>query len=258
MTRRPVRGARRAAAVLALALAASAGSAASAAAAPDFRGDFETGDLSQFRFIGEEEDGPWCSSCGTRPRVQSGVVDEGRYAAKWILRPDDRRAQLVADSERSWLGSDRFYAASIRFGSDWDWSDQEHETPKNFTILFNLRSSSARGSAFTVVPRSDGHLYLTRHRVLNGDAAERDLGPIPYERWMRFVFRVRLSEGSNGLVEVWRDGRRIVSDGGPTWRGSNGATFKWRIGPYYGPRFRSNRTLWMDDSRVGDSFPDVR
>jgi hypothetical protein len=241
-----------------LALGAFAASAAPAAAAPDFRGDFESGDLSAFRHIGEKQGGPWCESCGTPPQVQSDVVAQGSHAAKWVLRPGDRRSQLVARTARSPMGSDRYYAASIRFGRDWDWSDQEHETPKNFTILFNLRSNFAMGSALAVVPRSDGHLYLTPHAALNGKVPERDLGPIPHDTWMRFVFRVRLSKGGDGLIEVWRDGRKVVSASGRTWGGGGNPSFEWRIGPYYGPRFTSNRTLWMDDSRVGDSFADVR
>jgi len=250
-------GGRRMRAAVATALVALAAPVAPAAAEPVFRGDFETGDLSQFRYTGERQGGRWCPTCGTPPVVQSDVVAQGGRAAKWILRPRDRRSQLVARTQRSAMGSDRYYAASVRFGSDWDWSDEEHETPQNFTILFNLRSTASRGSALHVVPRSDGHLWLTPHHVMSGDVPERDLGPIPYERWMRFVFRVRLSKGGDGLIEAWRDGRKIVSARGATWGAGGNPRFEWRIGPYYGHRFTSNRTLWMDDTRIGETLEDV-
>jgi hypothetical protein len=68
---------------------------------------------------------------------------------------------------------------------------------------------------------------------------------------------VRLSRG-DGLIEAWRDGRKVASEPGPTWVRGGSPTFKWRVGPYYGPRFTSDRTLWADDSRVGTTFEDVR
>jgi hypothetical protein len=255
MSRIAPRRTRRVLAATTLALAATA---APAAAAPDFVGNFETGSLSQFRFIGEEQDGPWCTGCGTRPQVQDDVVVEGRRAVRFVLRPDDRRAQLVAEEPIARLGDERWYGASLRFGRDWDWSDHEPETSRNFTILLNLRSNAARGSALSVIVRSDGHLHLS-HRTRPGGGEERkDLGAIPYETWMRLVFRVRHSSGGDGLIEVWRDGRRIVSVGGPTWVRGGSPTFKWRVGPYYGDRFTSDRTLWADDSRVGETYDDVR
>ncbi len=254
MTRPTRRRTRRVLAATALALSAAA---APAAAAPDFRGDFESGDLSQFRFIGEEQDGPWCTGCGSRPQVQSAVVDQGSRAARFVLRPGDRRAQLVAEEPQAELGEERFSGGSVRFGRDWDWSDHEPEASGNFTILFNLRSSASRGSALSVVVRSDGHLYLS-HPTRGGDQALEDLGAIPYEDWIRFVFRVRLSRGGDGLIAVWRDGRKVVSADGPTWTRGGRPSFKWRIGPYWGSRFTSTRTLWMDDSRVGETYDDVR
>jgi hypothetical protein len=241
---------RRALAVAGLVLATSA---TPAVAAPDFRGDFETGDLSQFRLLGETQGGSWCTGCGTDPDVQSAVVDQGSHAARFVLRPRDERAQLVAEEPAAELGDERWYGASLRFGRDWDWEEHEPARPRGFTIVLNLRSNASRGSALSVVVRSDGHLHLSHP----GGELE-DLGPIVGERWTRLVFRVRLSRGGDGLVEAWRDGRRVAAVDGATWRRGGRPTFKWRVGPYYGPGFDASRTLWADDSRVGRSYADVR
>ena len=39
--------------------------------------------------------------------------------------------------------------------------------------------------------------------------------PIPFGRWVDFVFKVRQSTGSTGLLQAWMDGNQIVNHSGP-------------------------------------------
>lgn len=63
----------------------------------------------------------------------------------------------------------------------------------------------ANGRDFVVRVRGDG---------LSGkiDYAQQ---PIPFGRWADFVFKIRQSTGSSGMLQVWMDGNQIVNHSGP-------------------------------------------
>jgi hypothetical protein len=77
--------------------------------------------------------------------------------------------------------------------------------------------------------------------------------------WSDWTFRVKWSHRSDGLIQVWRDGEKIVDRRGPnTYNDESGIYFKTGL---YKPHWKNEnsdtstttrRTLYVDDVRIGD------
>jgi hypothetical protein len=97
----------------------------------------------------------------------------------------------------------------------------------------------------------------TIHRALWRGSVSRDLG-----EWVDWVFRVRWSDGMDGLVEAWKNGQLIISDAGPnTARAGDLAPyfkfgiykFPWRQSSQEAPSPVTRRTLYVDEIRIGSA-----
>jgi hypothetical protein len=86
-----------------------------------------------------------------------------------------------------------------------------------------------------------------------------DLGPLPKGRWIDFVYHVKWSYQSDGLLEVFQDGKRVVYKKGPN-------SYNDDLGPYmkigmYASGIRSKpekydfdqQVLYFDEVQVGDA-----
>jgi hypothetical protein len=198
--------------VLVVAVPVTGDSRQPATAAPgiDFRGDFETGDASQFSNL----------ECAN-PRQQFGLVTapvrQGRYAARFQTAPGDTwdngtircLAARYDTNERE--GDDYYYAFSVYFDSApaYNLIWELHTRAEIYTVNQNL---SVVPHALEVV---DGRL---EYRLLTGPAkwdgstwtgwahAEPDIpltGSIPVRTWIDFVVHIRFTQSDRGLLEVW-------------------------------------------------------
>lgn len=82
-----------------------------------------------------------------------------------------------------------------------------------------------------------------------------DLGPAVKDFWHQYVFHIKHSMGSNGLIEVWQNGEKVISKTGPS---SNSLIQpKWKIG-IYKPTWEnrstntSKRVLYYDNVKIGN------
>src|SRR5690606_30394256 len=82
-----------------------------------------------------------------------------------------------------------------------------------------------------------------------------DLGPAIKDFWHQYVFHIKHSTGSNGFVEVWKNGEKVVSRSGKTSRLSSQPN--WKIG-IYKPTWEhrstntSKRVLYYDNVKIGN------
>ncbi len=82
-----------------------------------------------------------------------------------------------------------------------------------------------------------------------------NIGSVEKGRWEDFVFHVKWSYKADGLLEVWRNGTKVLHYTGPTCYNDALGPFLW-IGMYkYGNFARSNstkRVVYIDEIRIGD------
>jgi hypothetical protein len=188
-------------------IAATTFSVSALAGEPLWRGDFETGDLSQ-----------WSPTLDTlagatdRLVVVGDPVREGRHALRATVKHGDlnnngARAEVVLRELEFREGDDRWFHWYTMFPADfvaspsWALLTQWHSHGFGVPVGFNLHGESL---SFRVM----GHQY--------DGAGQYDVGtlwkaPLERGRWNEYLLHVKFSENPNvGFVELWFNGAPVV------------------------------------------------
>lgn len=240
--------------LLVLTGASTAGSGASEATT-GWRGDFETGDQSQWKAVQ--------AKAHSRITVQSTVVREGRYAARVEVRRGDNNVAGSGSGERSELfigssttggfeGQEQYWAWSTYFPPDFDapvglWNA--------FTQFHHSGTTGQVNVQFAVADRKRIEL-----RVLGGSVsapARRDLvlARLMRGHWYDFVFHVKWSSTRAGFVEVWVNGLRVVKKSSmPTLYSGQAVYLKHG---YYRRPYGGTTVVYHDGMRRGSRLSEV-
>lgn len=243
-----------------------------------FVNDFEDGN-----FTGN---GQWKGFYTERPnekaiQVVGSPAGTGK-AARFELNRNDkdvagsRRSELFSPTtDTGALSNDRWYGFRIFIPQDWqadpnssDIITQWHEYP-DFDLGEGWRSPPlylrARGDNFEVLTRWD-----SRPKTLkNTPEGSATLWQGAYKRgqWSEIVFHTKFSYKSDGLTEMWLDGKKAFSHKGPNYyNDAQGPYFKtgiykadWKWSPSKSS-VNNARVLYVDEVRVGNenaSYTDV-
>lgn len=183
-----------AAALLSVALAAPAPARASVL----WRGDFSTGDLSQWLEIQQQ-------APGRLTVVPSPAPPRGRYALRTEVQYGDLvvngcRAELVSSMEVE--GAERYYSWSTLIPTD-------YPTSSDWQVFTQWHHNGDTGSPPLEFDLFGGDAVLTTR----GDT-QIWRAPLARGVWHDFVFHVKFSPASTvGFVELWLDGAKVL---GPT------------------------------------------
>jgi Polysaccharide lyase/Bacterial Ig domain len=222
-----------------------------------WRGDFETGDLSQWTYGVQ-------AAASDRVRVVTSPKRQGNYAARFEVRPGDRawsddpgeRAEVLIpqwDTD-GYEGREQFWAWSTNFDPTFQ---SDESTAWNYFVQFHNTSATGQANVGFI---SNGR-YL-QFRVCNGDPnnvtcrywvldSNRQNG-----RWYDFVFHVKWSSDPGvGFVEVWKDGTLVVSKT-PIATLYSGQGVYLKQGYYRAP-YSSTAVVYQDGMRRGSSYDEV-
>lgn len=236
-----------------------------------FTENFEKGDLSKWKK-------DLC--CDHSAEIVSSPTRAGDRAVKFTLKKSD---PYVANSKRAELGlgtvaanSERWYGFSNYLPQDWV-NDPSFE----ITAQFHSKPDSALGEDWRS-PALTLAIYEDKWRISNrwdskqvtknnnpgpeGGSEGWWVGEIEKEKWTDWVFHVKWSHKSDGLIEVWKDGKLVLSKtGANTYNDERGPFLKMGI---YKPQWKykperskaTKRVIYFDELRVGDasaSYEDV-
>jgi hypothetical protein len=209
-----------------------------------WRGDFATGDLSQWTKVESRDE-------RSRLRVVPDPDGGARRTLRVLVKHGDdpigasgNRNEVVWRGDALAEGSERYYAWSTR------WREGEAEQPgwQIFTQWHHFRGGGSPPLAFLV---RDGEIRL-------GTSTNEVLWSTPLERgrWHDFAFHVRWSsDPSVGLVELWLDGRIAVRRTVATLFPGQGVYLKQ--GLYRSTRIRADQVVFHRGMRVGTTLDDV-
>lgn len=220
--------------------------------APIWRGDFETGTLSQWdaaQFVGPNG-----------VKVQRSLVREGRYAARFEVKPGDHWAGLLgerAEVLKGGLGeqgnSDSYWAWSTFFPTSFI---SDHSAGfQMFAQWHSASNTSYSGLSFQVdrerlVVRYDGGTPANDHSWRSAD-----LGPLLRGAWQDFIVHIRWGSGVDGYLDIWRNGKAVA------WHAS-GANIATGQGTYaklgfYRPAEPWTTIVYDDGTKFGRSLEEV-
>ncbi|MBN1361484.1 MAG: polysaccharide lyase [Sedimentisphaerales bacterium] len=224
-----------------------------------FESDFERGDLTGWR------------PSGNTPTVANHPIRAGRRAMRTSL---DRHNDTVpyrteVSGPHADVGKEYWYGFSIFLPDDyvpdgiWEIVAQWHGVP-DFDIGDNWRNPvmalSTTNGRWGWVSRWDAkrNTFESGKREYGG-THNYDLGPYRTGAWTDWVVHVKWLYGPDGILEVWRDGEKVIDQDGPNaFNDKDGPFFK--MGLYKGwsdPNRPSDkvtsRVLYHDEFRMGGS-----
>lgn len=214
-----------------------------ASASIAFKGDFETGDLSQW----DRQQ----SVAPDRLQVQSELVREGNHALKVTVRRGDdpinasgNRNELVRFDGAS-EGSEFYYGWSTLFPEDypmvpnWQVFMQWHHSGNNGAppVRFALGCSAADCGA----PMPDTLFF-----IVNGKNVWMKT-PVTRGEWHDFVLHVKWSANrSVGFVELWYDGKLVVPKTYTRTMFSSNDTNYLKVGLYRDAAVQPTQVMYHD------------
>lgn len=172
--------------------------ASSASASVLWRGDFETGDTSQ-----------WSKAQAIPGRLQvvSSPVREGKHALRVEVRQGDdpigasgNRNELVYSKVLEKEGNDRWYAWSTRW-------DPSFPSVKTWQLFVQWHHTGSSGS-----PPLELYVYGEELRLRVDASTDVWKGTLSRGEWHDFVLHVKWSSDPKvGFVELWYDGAKALA-----------------------------------------------
>jgi hypothetical protein len=234
--------------------------AAPAHAAPVFDGDLETGNLSQYA------SSPWNFQGVSGPTIVRHPVRQGQYALEFRVPSGAKRQELILPSSIKFTeGMDRWFGWSYMIDPITDfrggsWGNQ---------VIVQWKADGTGGPpiGMALTPEKRIIVNAAGHSWKQGPCANGtpcNAGPATTGVWIDFVVHVKFTTNrAASLVELWRDGVKMFSQGnwqGPGYSGStlkSGAQSYLKHGIYRDPAAPGTVRLWSDDWRIGTSYADV-
>lgn len=179
-------------------------------------------------------------------------VFKGLKSARFEIREDQplvhsgKRAEIVIVkgangdiTKNTWYSFAVYFPASYAYDKEREVINQWYQ---NGSPATSLRTDEDR------ILLETGNTMSTRKRI--------DLGPIIKEKWHTFVFHFIHSYGSDGLIELWINGTKVLTRTGGNMY--NDVLPKWKIGLYksafktLGASYVKSRVIYFDNIRVGN------
>lgn len=225
-----------------------------------FQSGFESGDLTGF------------AASGNPPAVTTSPVVSGKYAGNFDLTRAMKtpyRTEVTVTGAPGRFDWDTEYWIGFSFRLE-AWADdpdmeiapfQIHATPADWND-HQPKSQISTGPVMMAVQNGEMRVYTYGGKI--GWRA-----PVEPGQWIRIVLRYISSFRDGGLIEMWRDGKQIVSvKGANTWElDHNGKPMRptyWKMGVYKWnwkegrPATGSTRRqLFIDDFKIAQG-PDGR
>jgi MYXO-CTERM domain-containing protein len=231
----------------ALLLLAFAGSR-TARAAVLWRGDFETGDLSQW-------DTTLNLTTGSRTNISvvSSPVFAGQYAGELVIHPDDlwsnahNRVELHYDAQRTGEGETTFFS--------WYFFLPQNVQVHDDIGYWESAQSYQQTMAFYVEPTAAGMDLSFRTNRPSG--MRHFTGPLTASAWHQLAMQILWStDAGTGRVSVWLDGALIVDDVPAQTKPDANAVFV-QVGFHRNQTETPVETIYVDNAVEGTTLGDV-
>ncbi len=221
-------------------LALAVGVPVSANAAVLWRGDFSTGNFSQWDSL--EEAAP------NRLQVVTSPVRKGKYAMRVEVRQGDlvfSGTRAEADGFTEVEGNERYYAWSTFFPSDYPNSTE-------WQVFTQWHHSGLDGSPPLEFDADSEQIKL----ATLGDKVVWST-PLVRNVWHDFVFHVKFSANASvGFVEIWLDGAKVLNKFSMATLYA-GQTVYFKQGYYRSQTLGGTQVLYHADTIEGETLADV-
>lgn len=205
-----------------------------------WRGDFETGDISQWTKAQQVSK--------DRLSVQSTRVIEGKYALRALVKQGDdpinasgHRNELV-DVTYQPEGAERWYRWYTYF-------DEGYPSERKWQVFTQWHQYEDYGSPPIEFDVYGEEIHLTNWTNVIWKA------PLQRGRWLEFVFHVKWSKDPKvGFVELWYDGQKVLEK---TYLKTDSRVYL-KQGLYRHADIQQDGIVYHDGMIVGETLEDVK
>ena len=183
------------------------------AATLTYSNGFESGNLGGLR------------NSGNNPTVATSPTANGKYSGNFTLTRNMgtsyRTEATITDGNGSfkfgkeyWVNLDYYYADWAKDSSAEAAPLQVHTSPSSWGLGCDIKTKSGSSSARATAP----FLMISKNgqvEIVTYGAKVRWTGPVEIKKWLNIVAHFKISAGSDGFVEMWKDGKKLFRTDGP-------------------------------------------
>lgn len=218
-----------------------------------YRVDFENNDPLPF-FLTKQT----ATSYGLQ--IVDSPVYSGNKAARFELRDDDpgtnngKRSEILFPGPDNKGNLERWYAFAVYFPKD------EFNSTDSSDEVISQWHQGGKATPSLCIRTKNNRLRLRLNPRAHGKKVI-EMGAIEKNVWQYYVIHVIHSAGSDGLVEIWRNGASLVNYKGANMYDLNSGNFhvpNWKLGIYKSAWNGSliskarKKVLYFDDIKVGN------
>ena len=195
--------------------------------------------------------------------VATSPVFEGSKSGRFELRDSDpiqsggTRAEVLFPEQAS---LDRWYGFSVYFPS----ADYARDSYRE--IINQWHQGGGKSPSIALEIKDDRYMVVMPSGATGTGSSEKiNLVPVSKDTWNTFAIHIKHSSGSDGLLEIWLNGERILSrKGANMYPLSSSSEPRWKLGIY---KWKWNgdlttdtkkRVLYYDNIRVGSENATLR
>lgn len=189
--------------------------------------------------------------CGYSIERSTDYARAGNYSTRYELNKTDADVALSKRTEAARYSGDEPTLAERWYGGSYflyNWVTDI--APELVTQWQSKLGSNPPLALWSNNGKWEAVLFGTTHKYL---------GATEKNKWTDFVFHVKWSTTSNGLIEVWKDGIKVLSyTGANSYEGYPGNYMK--VGIYKWPwkkgqtSYTTKRVMYADEIRIGNEF----
>lgn len=180
-------------------------------------------------------------------------VFQGKKSARFEIRNDQplvkngKRAEaVIVSGAKGDITKDTWYSFAVYFPSVGFEYDSEREVINQW-YQDGSPATSLRTWKDKLILET-GNTPDTRKRI--------DIGPIIKDKWQQYVLHFIHSHEEDGLIEIWQNGKKMLSEKGGNMY--DNVLPKWKIGLYkaafkYGTSLVVKRVIYYDNVKVGNA-----
>lgn len=185
--------------------------------------------------------------------VASSPVLNGSKSGRFELRDTDpitsggTRAEILFPYQSN---LNRWYVFSVYLpSSDWQYDSKQD-------VISQWHQGGGKNPSSSLRIKRDRLVYDVRTDPSNPKTI--DMGALIKDKWQTFVVHIKHSHNSDGLVEIWQNGVKVVNYAGGNSYDSSFDEPRWKLGIYKSDwnyeetTDTKKRVLYYDDIRLGN------
>ena len=189
---------------------------------------------------------PWNNENAKDPVAADSPNVAGRQAVKFEVPGGGKRSEAQPEKDTFKDGDHKFFGYSAfldrNFATDAD----------SWQVIWQLHDNGVNGSPPVAIEVGKGHLWL----ATSGNDHDKDLGAVAPGSNVSVQLEVEFKTGG-GFVNVWRDGKQLVSNYTPPKGTTVDGGAYLKTGIYRDPSEGKDSTLFLNDLKIGDSLASV-